>query len=85
MHTGNEEETMPESRENKSEVARILEQISLEYEAAYRSMHGFAVGAAKHQFITARMENMGHLHNKLHEIVGDSAIEMVAETLNKQP
>ena len=76
---------MPESRENKSEVARILEQISLEYEAAYRSMHGFAAGAAKHQYITARMENMGHLHTKLQEIVGDSATAMVAETLNKLP
>jgi hypothetical protein len=76
---------MPESRENKSEVARILEQISLEYEAAYRSMHAYAAGAAKHQFITARMENMGNLHSKLQEIVGDSAIEMVAETLNKLP
>jgi hypothetical protein len=76
---------MSESKGNKSEVARILEQISLEYEAAYRGMYGYAAGAAKHQFITARMENMGNLHSKLQEIVGDSAIEMVAETLNKLP
>ncbi len=76
---------MPESGENKSEVARILEQISLEYEAACRSMYGYAAGAGKHQFITARMENMGHLHDKLQEIVGDSAIEMVAQALNKLP
>jgi hypothetical protein len=76
---------MSESRENKSEVARILEQISLEYEAAHRSLHAYATGAAKHQFITARMENMGNLHSKLQEIVGDSAIAMVAEALNKLP
>lgn len=76
---------MPEPRENKSEVARILEEISLEYEAAYRSVHGFVAGVGKHQFITARMENMGNLHSKLQEIVGDSAIEMVAETLSKLP
>lgn len=76
---------MSESKGNKSEVARILEQISLEYEAAHRSMYGFACGVAKHEFITARMENMGNLHSKLQEIVGDSAIEMVAETLNKLP
>ncbi len=74
---------MPESSQNKSEVARILEQISLEYEAAQRIMYGFAAGAGKHQFISARMENMGQLHSKLREIVGDSAIEMVAETINK--
>lgn len=75
---------MPESSKNKSEVARILEQISLEYEAAHRIMYDFAAGASKHQYISARMENMGHLHRKLREIVGDSAIEMVAETINKQ-
>jgi hypothetical protein len=76
---------MPESKGNQSEVARILEQISLEYEAAHRGIYGFACGAAKHEFITARMENMGNLHSKLQEIVGDSAIEMVADTLNKLP
>ena len=75
---------MPESSKNKSEVARILEQISLEYEAAHRIMYDYAAGAAKHQYISARMEKMGHLHSKLREIVGDSAIEMVAETINKQ-
>ena len=74
---------MPESSQNKSEVARILEQISLEYEAARRIMYGFAAGAGKHQFISARMENMGQLQSKLREIVGESAIEMVAETINK--
>jgi hypothetical protein len=76
---------MPESQGNQSEVARLLEQISLEYEAAHRGMYGFACGTAKHEFITARMENMGNLHSKLQEIVGDSAIEMVANTLNHLP
>ena len=74
---------MPESRKNKSEVARILEQISLEYEAAHRMMHDFAAGAGKHEFIATRMANMGNLHGELKKIVGDSAIEMVAETINK--
>ena len=41
---------MPDSSKNKSEVARILEQISLEYEAAQRIMHDFAAGAANEQF-----------------------------------
>jgi len=76
---------MSESKGNQSEVARILEQISLEYEAAQRGMYGFAQGSAKHEFITARMENMGNLHSKLHDLVGDSAIEMVADTLSNLP
>ena len=76
---------MSETKGNQSELARILEQISLEYEAAQRSMYGFAYGSAKHAFITARMETMGNLHSKLQEIVGESAIEMVAETLSNLP
>lgn len=36
-----------EERENKSEVARIMRQIELEYEAAQRGMFGFAAGTAK--------------------------------------
>jgi tRNA splicing ligase len=76
---------MAETKGNQSEVARILEEISLEYEAAQRGLYGFAYGAAKHEFITARMENMGNLHSKLQDIVGDSAIALVAETLNQLP
>jgi tRNA splicing ligase len=76
---------MSETKGNQSEVARILEEISLEYEAAQRGLYGFAYGAAKHEFITARMENMGNLHSKLQDIVGDSAIALVAETLNQLP
>ena len=74
---------MPASEGNRSEIARLLEQISVEYEAAQLGLSGFAYGSAKHEFITARMENMGRLHEKLHAIVGDDAIAMVAETLNK--
>ena len=47
------------------------------------AIYDFAAGAGKHEFITARMENVGRLHDKLHAIVGDDAIAMVAETLNK--
>lgn len=76
---------MPGSEGNQSEVARLLEQISAEYEAAQRGLSGLAYGTPKHDFITARMENMGHLHNQLQEIVGESAIALVAETLNNLP
>ncbi|HLX58594.1 MAG TPA: hypothetical protein VKR83_16370 [Ktedonobacteraceae bacterium] len=73
------------SEGNQSEVARLLEQISAEYEAAQRGLSGLAYGASKHDFITARMENMGHLHNQLQEIVGESAISLVAEKLSNLP
>ncbi len=69
---------------NKSEVARIKHQIELEYEAAQRGMRGFAAGAGKHEFITARMENMGRCHEKLIALVGErEATKALAEALEQ--
>ncbi len=69
--------------EHQSEVARLLGQISAEYEAAQRGMGDFAYGASKHAFISARMEHMGRLHIELQSIVGESAIALIADTLSK--
>ncbi|MGH2496937.1 MAG: hypothetical protein ACRDIV_19715 [Ktedonobacteraceae bacterium] len=73
-----------DERENKSEVARIMRQIELEYEAAQRSMYGYAAGAAKHEFITARMENIGHCHEQLKTLVGEEqAVVALAQALEQ--
>ena len=69
------------AEEHGSEVARLLSQISAEYEAAQRGLTGLAYGRSKHDFITARMENMGQLHSELQSIVGDAAIALIADTL----
>ncbi len=69
--------------EHGSEVARLLAQISAEYEAARRGMSDFACGSSKHDFISARMEHMGRLHRQLQSIVGESAIALIADTINK--
>ena len=76
---------MQEAPENQSEVARLLAQISAEYEAAERGLTGLAYGTSKHRFITARMENMGHLHTQLKAIVGDDATKLMAEQLEATP
>ncbi|MDQ2716103.1 MAG: hypothetical protein M3Z08_14450 [Chloroflexota bacterium] len=68
--------------EQRSEVARLLRQIDEEYEAAQRGISGLAYGVSQHEFITARMEHMGQLHNQLQSIVGDCAIAMIADRLN---
>ncbi|HEX4208067.1 MAG TPA: hypothetical protein VHZ51_28460 [Ktedonobacteraceae bacterium] len=73
---------MLEAHEQRSEVARLLTQITEEYEAAQRGLYGLAYGTSKHEFITKRMENMGKLHGELEAIVGDSAIALVANELN---
>ncbi len=69
--------------EQGSEVARLLSQISMEYEAAQRGMGGLSSGMSKHEFITVRMERMGRLYNQLQTIAGDTAIALVADTLSK--
>lgn len=68
--------------EQRSEVARLLAQITAEYEAAERGLTGLAMGVSQHDFITARMEHMGQLHSELQTLVGDAATAMVAEQLS---
>lgn len=72
---------MLEAQEQRSEVARLLSQISAEYESAQRGLSGISYGMSQHEFITARMENMGQLHNQLQSLVGDVAIAMIADKL----
>lgn len=64
-----------------SEVARLLDQIKEEYEAAVRGVSGLAQGVSRHSFITARMENMGKLQTQLDELIGDNAIALVVNCL----
>jgi hypothetical protein len=70
------------TQEHRSEVAKLLSQITAEYEAAQRGLTGLAHGISQHEFITARMEHMGQLHGQLQSLVGDTAIAMIAEQLN---
>lgn len=69
-------------QEQRSEVVRLLAQISAEYEAAQRGLSGLAYGISQHEFITARMENMGRIHTQLQSLVGEAAIALIAEQLN---
>jgi hypothetical protein len=57
--------------ECRSEVARLMQQISEANEAAYQALYGLAQGTAQHAFITTRMERMGEYHEQLVELVGE--------------
>jgi hypothetical protein len=70
-------------QQHQSEVAHLLAQICAEYEAAERALYGLAGGVSQHSFITTKMERMGELHQKLHGLIGDDAINMINEELNK--
>jgi len=73
---------MLEAGKQRSEVARILAQISADYESAQQGLTGLSLGSSQHEFITARMENMGQLHAELRDLVGDAAIAMIAVQLD---
>jgi hypothetical protein len=74
---------MLEMEEHDSEVARLLARFRAEYEAAQYGFSGLAFGTSQHKFITAKMENMWKVHAELHELVGDTAMAMIAEDLDQ--
>lgn len=71
-----------ETGKQQSEVARLRQQIADEYLAATRGLTGLALGTARHEFITARMENMSRCQAQLNELVGErEGAKLLAETL----
>lgn len=69
---------------NQSEVAFLLNQIELEYIAAQRGLTEIAE-TTRHAFITARMEQMGKLHENLQGIVGEDATRLFYERIATIP
>jgi hypothetical protein len=66
--------------ENKSEVARLLKQIDLEFEAAQLGISGLAEGTARHDFINARMDQAGVFETQLAIYIGkDEANRLICE------
>ena len=53
-----------------SEVARLLQQIEMEYEAAKRGLEGHAI-VSKHEFITARYDQAGMYQEQLARVIGE--------------
>ena len=66
---------------NNSEVARLLRQISEQYEAATLGLSGLAEGTSRHQVITAKLERIGELHEELRAQVGDEAMALIIQQL----
>ena len=53
-----------------SEVARLLQQIEMEYEAAKRGLEVYAI-VSKHEFITARYDQAGMYQEQLARVIGE--------------
>ena len=68
-----------------SEVARLMSKITAEYEVAQSGLTGLACGTARHDFISARMENIAVLHRELAREIGPmQAIKLVAEIAERE-
>jgi hypothetical protein len=75
---------MPDNH-NHSEVARLLAQIEAEHRAAEQALHA-PFYAAKHAFITARMQCIGECGEQLKALVGtEQSLELVYRTLESCP
>lgn len=69
---------------SSSDVARLREQVELEYEAMMRGLTGFAEGSAMHAFISARMARVEGYHGQLTKEIGeDEATEIICDLYNK--
>jgi hypothetical protein len=68
----------------ESEVARLRQQIELEYQAAKRGLEGMAM-VARHQFITRHMENMWNQFERLAKEVGQAEAHRIVFDEALQP
>ena len=67
---------------SESEVARLLKEIELTYQAAENGLAGLAAGTARHEFITAKMEKLEKSRESLVQFVGaDQAMEMLVQVI----
>ena len=67
---------------NQSEVARLREQIEREYAAACNGLYGLSVGAARHDFIAARMANAQQYGEQLIAQLGkEAAMPLIVEAM----
>jgi hypothetical protein len=67
---------------SQSEVAHLLKEIELAYQAAKSGLEGLAAGNAKHEFITAKMEKLDKYRESLTQFVGaDQAMELLVQVL----
>jgi hypothetical protein len=65
-----------------SEVARLLKEIELTYQAAENGLSGLAAGTARHEFIKAKMENLDQYRESLTQFVGaDQAMELLVQVI----
>jgi hypothetical protein len=75
---------MSKEEHGQSELAKLLQQINEETTAAQRGFAGYAE-VSKHEFITARMERLGHLQEELEKLVGsEQAVQIIVKAMERK-
>jgi hypothetical protein len=69
---------------NRSEVARLRQQIALELDAMRSGLFGISTGTARHTFIHARMERIGACQDTLAHEIGETAASQVVCSMYMQ-
>jgi hypothetical protein len=76
---------MRNKRTSLSGLAQLLQEIDRQNEAAYQGLHGLAYGASQHAFITAKMERIAVLKERLTPQIGEeAAIKIVMDVLEQE-
>src|SRR5260370_8336697 len=55
----------------ETELTQLLRKIEEEYKAAYNGMYAFSSGTSRHEFMNAKMENVGRYGVELTKLVGE--------------
>jgi|SRR4029079_9556864 len=75
------ETTMQSVEENRSEIARLRQQIEVQLVSMRRGLSGLSAGSARHAFINARMERIGTYQDGLANQLGENAANMLVYNL----
>lgn len=68
-----------------SEVAQLLAQIDAAHHAAMQGLYGLAQGTARHDFITAKMEQMQRASEQLIETLGvEKAMPLIIKMMEDE-
>lgn len=72
---------MQSAEENRSEIARLRQQIEVQLVSMRRGLSGLSAGSARHAFINARMERIGTYQDGLANQLGENAANMLVYNL----
>lgn len=72
---------MQSVEENRSEIARLRQQIEVQLVSMRRGLSGLSAGSARHAFINARMERIGAYQDGLASQLGENAANMLVYNL----